>query len=137
LGTKSNKLMTQPQLRKIYAEARDAGISNEKLHEIVYNTSGKTSIKDLLISDAAILIDILVDFNSNNSTIKGMISDKQKWLIYDYRNKLGWNDVQLQGFIKKYAHIEHLNWLRKEDASKLIEAFKNIYSRETKTYGGH
>lgn len=34
MGTKSTKPITQPQLRKIYAKAREAGLDNDYLHEL-------------------------------------------------------------------------------------------------------
>jgi hypothetical protein len=132
LGTKSMKPITQPQLRKIYAEAREAGFSNDDLHDILYRVNGKESLKDLLMSEAALLIDALVKFNSGDDDRPGMMTDKQKWLLTDYQCKLGWTDAQMRGFIRKYAHVDFMQWLTKEGASKIIEAVKNIYTKQRK-----
>ena len=63
MGTRSIRPITQPQLRKIFAEARQAGIGNEYLHDMVYSVTDKESLKDLTMSEAAILINALVKHN--------------------------------------------------------------------------
>jgi len=132
MGTTSTKLISQPQLRKIYVEARNAGVSDKFLHDVIYKMHGKESLKDLLMSEAAMLIDALIDDQSGPVNRPGMMTEKQGWLLSDYLEKLEWTDEQIQGFIKKYAHVDHFTWLSKEAASKLIEAVKNIYTRQAK-----
>lgn len=129
LGTKSTKPITQPQLRKIYTEAREAGLDNDYLHELIYSIHGKESLKDLQMWEAAMLIDALLKINGGDER-PGMITEKQEWLLTDHQHKLGWTDAQMRGFIKKYAHVDFIQWLTKEGASKVIEALKNIYMKQ-------
>lgn len=131
MGTNSTKPITQPQLRKIYAEAREAGFDNAYLHKLIYNIHGKESVKDLQMWEAAIMIDALVKFNSGGERLN-MMSEAQEWLLRDYQRKLGWTDAQMLGFIKKYAHVDFIQWLTKEGASKMIEAVKNIHMKQQK-----
>lgn len=131
MGTKSTKPITQPQLRKIYAEAREAGLDNDYLHELIYSIHGKKSLKDLEMWEAAMLIDALVKMNGGGERPDRM-TEKQKWLLADYQSKLGWTDAQMRGFIKKYNHVDFVQWLTKEGASKMIEAVKTIYMKRQK-----
>lgn len=131
MGTKSTKPITQPQLRKIYAEAREAGLDNDYLHELIYSIHGKESLKDLEMWEAATLIDALVKMNGGGEQ-PGMMTEKQKWLLADYQSKLSWTDAQMRGFIKKYGHVDFIQWLTKEGASKMIEAVKNVYLKQQK-----
>lgn len=131
MGTKSTKPITQPQLRKIYAEAREAGLDNDYLHELIYSIHGKESLKDLAMWEAAMLIDALVKMNGGGERADRM-TEKQEWLLADYQSKLGWTDVQMRGFIKKYGHVDFIQWLTKEGASKMIEAVKTIYIKQQK-----
>ncbi len=77
------------------------------------------------------LIDALVQMRSGGDR-PGMMTDKQAWLIRDYQRKLGWTDAQMRGFISKYGHVEFMQWLTKEGASKMIEAVKNVYIKQSK-----
>lgn len=131
MGTTSTKPITQPQLRKIYAEAREAGLDNDYLHELIYSIHGKESLKDLQMCEAAMLIDALVKMNGGGAQ-SGMMTEKQEWLLTDYQGKLGWTDAQLRGFVKKYGHVDFIQWLTKEGASKMIEAVKNVYWKQQK-----
>ncbi len=136
MGTKSTKPITQPQLRKIYAEAREAGLDNDYLHELIYNIHGKESLKDLQMWEAAMLIDALTKITDGGER-PGMITEKQEWLLTDYQHKLGWTDTQMRGFVKKYGHVDFIKWLTKEGASKMIEAVKNIYMKQHKEVSGN
>lgn len=131
MGTTSTKPITQPQLRKIYAEAREAGLDNDYLHELIYSIHGKESLKDLQMCEAAMLIDELVKMNGGGEQ-SGMMTEKQAWLLTDYQRKLGWTNAQLRGFVKKYGHVDFIQWLTKEGASKMIEAVKNVYRKQQK-----
>ena len=131
MGTKSTKPVTQPQLRKIYAEAQEAGLDNDYLHELIYSIHGKESLKDLEMWEAAMLIDALVKMNGGGEQ-PGMMTEKQEWLLADYQSKLGWTDTQMRGFIKKYGHVDFIQWLTKKGASKMIEAVKNVYMKQRK-----
>lgn len=136
MGTKSTKPITQPQLRKIYAEAREAGLDNGYLHELIYNIHGKESLKDLQMWEAAMLIDALTKITDGGDR-PGMITEKQEWLLTDYQHKLGWTDAQMRGFVKKYGHVDFIKWLTKEGASKMIEAVKNVYMKQHKEVSGN
>lgn len=131
MGTASTQPVTQAQLRKIYAEARDAGLDNDYLHELIRNIHGKESLKELEKWEAAMLIDALVKMNGGADR-PGMITERQAWLLADYQIKLGWTDEQMRRFVKKYAHVEFVHWLTKQGASKIIEALKSIYAKQPK-----
>lgn len=131
MGMRSTKSITQPQLRKIYVEARRAGIDDDYLHELIYNIHGKESLKELQMWEAAMLIDALVKMNGGGDR-PGMITEKQEWLLKDYQQRLGWTDAQMRCFVKRCGHVEFIQWLTKERASKIIEAVKNIYMNKVK-----
>lgn len=131
MGTTSTQPVTQAQLRKIYAEARDAGLDNDYLHELIRSIHGKESLKELEKWEAAMLIDALVEMNGGADR-PGMITERQAWMLAEYQLKLGWTDERMRRFVKKYGHVEFVHWLTKQGASKIIEALKNIHAKQPK-----
>lgn len=125
------KLITKAQIRKIWVEAKGLGFEKEIIYETIYNHFNKEHLSDLTKEEASILIDGLVKASKEYQTdrAQGMMTEKQEWKIEDYRIKLGWSRKQLKAFIKKFAHIDHINWLTVNQASNIIEGLKNIYLR--------
>ena len=62
----------------------------------------------------------------------GMISGRQRYRIGELERQLGWkeNPNRLKAFIKKYYHVDSLDWLKEQEASNLIESLKKMTNRE-------
>lgn len=125
--------ITTAQVRKIHAAARERGIDDDLLHEHIYRLVKKDSIKLLTRKEAAKVIDSL---EGKGHTGKDPMTQKQDWYIQSLVKKLGWVDEtgkvdrnRLDGMCEKYVKVSRYNWLTRSDASKLIEALKNMTSR--------
>ncbi len=122
------KLLSEEQRRKIFAAAREKGIDNELLHDMVEELTGKASIKLLTMFDAKKVIDRLEGKEEKPGPVYWRASSEQLKKIKELVYELGWQDnpKRLQGFIKKYAGTEMLQWLTTRQASNVIEGLKSI-----------
>ena len=133
------KKATTPQIRKIYALAKELNLDNELLHDFMKNTIKEKSISKLTNIQAITLIDELEYkktgirkkkiYRSNRAT------EAQEGKILALEKELGWNEnpKRLKGFIKKYSRVEDINWLTFEATSNLIEALKKVLERVKKS----
>lgn len=58
------------------------------------------------------------------------ISQRRK--IYALCGELGWNDDprRIQGFVKRVAHVDRIEWLNVAQCEKVIEGLKAIVRRQ-------
>ncbi len=112
-------MITKGQISKIYVLAKDNGLDNEILHDLVKAMFNKTSLKKLSFVEAGKLIERLGGKNSQDNYIRNL--EKQ----------IGWadNPERLKGFIKGMFKKDSLRKLTKKEKSKLIEALKNMKGR--------
>lgn len=115
--------ITYPQIRKLYALAKEKGIDNEELHELVYQCSGKDSIKSLSKDEGIRCIDRI---EGRKVLPTGKITPSQLSYINDLIKQLGWNNnpKRLKGFIRKYTKVDEIKWLNVRQASNIIEGLK-------------
>lgn len=122
-------------MRKIYASAKENGIDNVLLHDMVSEITGKDSIKKLDKREAIEVIDKLVGKKPRKRPSQERATLSQLEKIAALEKELGWdsNPKRLRAFIKKYARTEQLHWLTELQASNIIEALKKL---EKKGYSG-
>lgn len=60
---------------------------------------------------------------------------RQKIFIQDLKNGLQWTDLHFTNFLKKYYRKERIEALTKKEASKVIEALKNILEHQRRERG--
>jgi len=134
--------ITQKQLRMIWTLARQLGMDDELVHEMVFQVTGKDSLKKLSVPEAVGVIDGLVDDGARirRKRIKRMrvgpnvielLTGKQIRLIEYLVDQLGWeNPNQLTGFNRRVIKKERI--CTKQEASKIIEGLKAILDRKQK-----
>jgi len=117
------------QIKKIYVTAKESGIDNALLHNILEQMMGKTSIKELTKYEAMDLIDKLAGKPERQQ--KGYRAFNYVKMIRHLEAELGWSDnpKRLQGFIRKYAKTDRLEWLTPSQASKIIEGLKKLLQK--------
>ncbi|MCT4509912.1 MAG: regulatory protein GemA [Tepidibacter sp.] len=125
------ELITQAQKKKIWVEAKKLGISKDGLYKLILDNYEKEHMSNLTKQEGIEIIDCFIELNEEeqNDKREGMITNSQEWKIDLLRAKLGWDIDHLNKFIKKYAHVEHINWLTLNGASNIIEGLKNIEKR--------
>lgn len=127
--------ITKPQMRKLYATAKEKGVNNELLHDMVMSRYKKEHISDLTVKQAASLIDSL----ETGRTVPlptgrplHLATEKQIYKIHELEKVLNWdvNPARLRGFLRKYAGNDNVKWLTKEQAWRVIEGLKSIIKQE-------
>lgn len=123
--------ISKAQIIKIHAAAKENGIDNVLLHDIIQEITGKKSSKELTKYEAMNVIDKLVGKTVRKEQAKGRASEKQLNKIKTLEHELGWDDnpKRLLAFIKKYARTEQLHWLTEHQASNIIESLKKVLEK--------
>jgi hypothetical protein len=124
-------MISNDQMRKIYASARENGIDNVLLHDMLRQMFQKDSVKELTKFEAMDLIDKIVGKKNIRKPTKGRASAEQVEKIRALERELGWNNnpKRLNAFIRKYARTEQLHWLTDVQASNIIEALKKLVDK--------
>ncbi len=112
-------MITNGQLSKIYVLAKENGVDNDTLHELIKSMFNLNSLKRLSFVQAGKVIERLGGKNSQENYIKSL------------ERQIGWakNPERLKGFIKGMFKKDSINKLTKKEKSKLIEALKSMKSR--------
>ncbi|ALA68821.1 hypothetical protein GT50_00455 [Geobacillus stearothermophilus 10] len=125
--------ITPEQRRKIFGMQRQYGIDEEDLRSVVEQVSGSRSISALTKEQAIQVIDRLCRIvGEAPKPREHRATDAMLAKIRQLEKELGWADEpkRLQGFVKKFAGVDRLNWLTKQQGIKLIEALKKMRDRE-------
>lgn len=67
-----------------------------------------------------------------SQSVNGLATKKEIWKIKQLVTELGWTDnpKRLNGFLKKYAGVERVEWLTHAKAWRVIEALKKLVARQ-------
>jgi hypothetical protein len=126
------ELITKPQIKKIFAMAKQLGMDEVDLRGLAYNLTGSESISTMTKKHAGRLIDYLND-RSRGDYRPQAVSRQQLYLMKKMAAELGWsNPRQLAGFIKRQAGVENERWLDANGARKVIEGLKKVLERSKK-----
>ena len=126
------EMITPPQIKKIWYQVNQIGLSKEEIYEVIESLTGKNKMHSLTKVEGIIVIDTLLRYSPGGNVREGMASTRQLWKIEQYRLKLGWELAKLHNFIKKYAKVENPKWLTEVAASGIINGLKTIYLRQGK-----
>lgn len=126
-GRGGKAAITAAQMRKIHVLAREYGLDNDLLHVHIQTVTGKDSLKKLSLGEAVRVIDSL------DRKAADQMTWKQKHLIDELLQALGWTDEQgqpdvkrLDVFCSKYCGVDSHKWLTRRNASNVIEGLKNM-----------
>ena len=134
------KRITGKQLKLLWVLARQLGMTDELLHEIVFKGTGRKSLKELSVLEAKVVIDNLVEDGAKVTkkrkprrnlpeNVIELVTGEQIRLIEYLVDQLGWDDPrQLIGFNKRVIKKERIGTTR--EASKIIEGLKAILNRK-------
>ncbi|GLC87512.1 regulatory protein GemA [Lysinibacillus piscis] len=118
-------------IKKIWATARSIGMEREDVYSVLQRETGKDSMRNCTLKE---LERVLLSLQSVQgfSNFKGnRATKKQLWKIGQLEQQLGWQDnpQRLQGFIKKFYSVEHIEWLTSAQAWRLIESLKKLVEK--------
>jgi hypothetical protein len=129
---------TQPQVRAIYGLARKRGLDNEELHALVKDATHKTSIANLNVTEADVVITKLggeplaarrtVQHRRQKAGVQQVVQQGQLELIAALASQRHWPAQALIDFCKRQCGHHPLRTTK--DANKVIEALKSMNRRE-------
>ena len=131
--------VTKSQLSNIFVLAAEHKMDSDLLHAYVEALIGKDSLKKLSIEEAGRVIDSL----SGKDVVsrfprQEVLSERQKKLIISLAIQLGWvrednknlaDFDRLNGFVRKQYDTLYMMALSRSNASKCIEAMKEMVDR--------
>lgn len=118
------------QIRIIWARAREYGLNDDAVHDLIYALCQKESMKELTYVEAAKVIAGIEGKKLQKRTDEGgrpeTVALRRK--IYRLTDELGWNNdnERINGFVKRMFKIDRLEWLDEWQCHKLIEILKNM-----------
>lgn len=122
--------ITDEQRRKIFGLAKGLGLDMEDLHALVYDATGKESIRQLTTTEANKVIRRLASLLSLKEHRPGRASARELWKQRQLARELGWSEEQLAAFIKRMAKVDRPEWQTSQDASNIIEGLKAMLKRK-------
>lgn len=133
----------QPSIRTLWAIAKspELHLTDEDLHAVVYRETGKESMKMLTQGEVNTVARVLQNMkDSVSQSVRDKRTDTggdirttaQRRKIYALCEALGWNDDprRIQGFVKRVAHVDRIEWLNMAQCEKVIEGLKAILARQ-------
>lgn len=127
-------MITTAQIKKIWAEAKTAGLSDQALYKTFIEVFNKFSMRQLTKAEAAEVIDGLRIANGSVQTPTpyrpGMMTERQQRFIEGMQRDLGWSNEQLNRMVKRVCKVDHFQFVNQSGASKLIEAMKNMLLKQ-------
>lgn len=127
------------------SKAPELALDNDTLHELVYRETGKSSIKLLKQTELDWVCGVLLRMKDRaqghkpgqkrTDTGGNPATETQRRKVYALTEQLGWNNDnrRINGFSKRMFGVERIEWLNHQQCSKLIEALKQMVSRERNT----
>lgn len=130
-------MITQDHRRRIFGLAKQLGLTgdegNANLHAIVYEATGRESIRELTAEQAETVIRrlrSLVGRQRVEHQRPGRATDRELWKQRQLAREIGWTEEQLGAFIKRMAKVDRPEWQSRQDASNVIEGLKKILQRK-------
>jgi hypothetical protein len=133
---------TKSRYSRIWAGAREAGLSSDAVHDLVSREFGKESLKELTDKQVDQLGNLIWDIGTGRTagrsprkrTDAAGREDNvpQRRKIYKLAQELGWSEDQVNAFCFKHYGISRQEWLPPVNCSDMIEAFKAMAERQGK-----
>ena len=141
------KVKSVAQVKKMWAVAKELGLDEESLRDVVAASTQQRHISTLTRQQARAVIDQLELLagrvpNLGYSRRAGMSKDEQKdEVIYivspaecdkiqNLREQLGWTEPELTAFIRKMYAREDMRYLRQKEAHGVICAMESMLQRK-------
>lgn len=123
----------------VYAMAKKADMTDDDLHKLVSIVTKKTSLRNLDDCELAAVTERLRMVKRDKELIRrdrnfthggNPVTEKQRKKIYMLMKTMGWDWKRVSGLARKLFDTDAVEWLSHSQCSDLIEALKNIGSRQ-------
>ena len=130
-------MIDHKKLAVIHIVKKELELSDKKYRDTLERVAGVRSAKDL--DDAAFRK--LMNYFARSKYYRARwdgLSFRQKMYIKNLKEQLNWNEWHFKNFLKKYYKKTTLDSLTAKEATKVIQALKNIIKHESmKILGQH
>jgi hypothetical protein len=120
--------MDRKKLAVIHIVKKELNLSDSEYRDILMESAGVTSSKDLDDGKFRKLMNYFVRSRHYSVNAYGL-TVKQKLFIKHLAGELSWDETHLRNFILKYYHKDSLDKLTRKEAIKAIESLKHIRMR--------
>lgn len=139
----AERKISTPQMRALWASARDLGYDSDDLHHLVRQITGSDSIAALSARQAKLVLDRLIPKQSRRRPLgkrRSMATPKQIGMIDGLWRELGegrWytpknRKAALRGFLRKRFGVSDIRFLTVAKARNVIEALKRLAEEQDK-----
>lgn len=120
------------QLKTIWGLSKQLGMTKEDVYGLLYQQTGKEGMTECTEIELSRTIQAMIILKERRTNRPGIITGRQKHKIHELERALGWEDnkLRLKAFVKKYYHVDSVDWLKEEAASNLIESLKKMLKRQ-------
>lgn len=125
--------MRNKLLKQIWGLAKQQGLTKDDVYSIVFRETRKEHMSDCSDKELERVRKVIIFIKDVNAQRPNMATKRQMWKIEQLEKDLGWdnNPKRLRNFVKKYYHVDKLEWLKFSQASNLIDSLKNVLKKET------
>lgn len=120
--------LDRKKLAVIHIVKKELGLSDEDYRDILERETGVRSAKDLDQHGFQLLMRYFTRSDYYRINQYGL-TFRQKAYINHLTKEIGWDEQHLNNFLAKYFKKPAVAKLNKKEASKVIEALKNINQR--------
>lgn len=119
------------QLKTIWGLSKQLGMTKEDVYGLLYQQTGKEGMTECTGVELSRTIQAMIMLKERRTNRPDMITGRQRHKIHELERALGWdnNRLRLKAFVKKYYHVDSLDWLQEGAASDLIESLKKLLKR--------
>lgn len=127
-------MLDRAKLAVIHITVKELGLPDREYRDTLEKVAGVRSSRDL---DGAGFRKLMAYFarSRHYQPNPGGLTFRQKLYIRHLVEDLGWEPGHFLNFLRKYYHTEQVEKLSKREASKLIEALKQIMTRQLEPPG--
>ncbi len=121
-------MLDRKKLAIIHITKKELGLDDQQYRDLLEQATGVRSAKELDEEGFRKLMRFFArskHFRAHATAV----TLRQKMYVRHLVEDLGWDENHLHNFIAKYYHRQRLDELGRREASKLIEALKNILTR--------
>ena len=134
-------MINAKQIKLIWVLAKQIGLDEDQVHDIIFQFTARKSIKTLSDIEVNQIIDHFIQLGAQVKkrrkspkelplNVVELVSQKQVQLVDLLSIKLGWQDdpERLKGFTRKVIKRDRI--ITKQDGMKVIEGLKSILNKK-------
>lgn len=125
------KMITAPQIRMLYALAKESGMDNDLLHAMIKRQTGRESLKEITCEQARFAIDYMkYRLGYGSKDIPDRATEAQKAYIQRLAWEVGFREERmLRSFLESRFGVPAVAWINQDKVNGVITALKAMQKR--------